>query len=581
MSADGRGRAGRVRLPDWWPWAALAVLLAVGLGVLVAQTSGTLFWADEWQWILTRRGGGLDTFLTPHNEHFSLVPVIIYKLLFAIAGLRHYWPYRGVLITVELVVAGLVFLYVRRRAGDWLALCAVALLLFFGPGWQDTLWPFQTAWILTVLGGVGAALALDRRDRFGDVLACLLLVLAVASASPGVAVVAGVLVELLLTRRRRDLWIALIPVAVYGIWYLDYEQTTLFAHSLLLVPHFMFDSAAGTLSAITGLAQINPLQDSSDDLLSWGVPLLALALIALVWRLRSWGRVPPRVAMLGGTLIAFWLLTGIGRAYVKVGPLVLTATGFESRYLYIGAAFMILLAAEALRRPAGLGWIGAAVVGVLTLAACLSNYAILEGGSQLLHNQAQYTEADLETMNLSRPIVSPGFVSNGFVFGYVTARVWFAAERDLGSPPLSPAQLAAAPEFARETADNQLVRIQQLALAPTASPHPGTGAPTVVSATGGLDSPQGGCVRFLPAAVTAPGATHALTVAIRSGGLLVRAGTAGATVAVSRFAATPTPLGSLAAGTAATLSFRPDLASVPWHVQVSSPGTFSLCGAGS
>ena len=36
----------------------------------------------------TRRGGSLSTYLRPHNGHFSLVPLAIYKLLFATTGIR-------------------------------------------------------------------------------------------------------------------------------------------------------------------------------------------------------------------------------------------------------------------------------------------------------------------------------------------------------------------------------------------------------------------------------------------------------------------------------------------------------------
>ena len=42
--------------------------------------------------ILDRRGHSLDAFLQPHNERIVLVPVIVYKILLAVAGLGHQWP---------------------------------------------------------------------------------------------------------------------------------------------------------------------------------------------------------------------------------------------------------------------------------------------------------------------------------------------------------------------------------------------------------------------------------------------------------------------------------------------------------
>ena len=146
-------------LPAWWSVVALGLLLIAGAALLVYETRGTIFWADEWEWILQRRGGSVDSLLQPHNQHFVLIPVVLYKLLFAIVGLRHYGPYRGLLVAMELVCVSLIFVYARRRVGGFYALLATALILLFGPAWQDILWPFQSAWILAVLAGVGALLA--------------------------------------------------------------------------------------------------------------------------------------------------------------------------------------------------------------------------------------------------------------------------------------------------------------------------------------------------------------------------------------------------------------------------------------
>ena len=67
-------------------WAVLGLLLVV-VGVwLLTLTRGTTLWVDEWQWALHRRGNDLDAFLQPHNDHLSLVPVAVYRVLFATAA---------------------------------------------------------------------------------------------------------------------------------------------------------------------------------------------------------------------------------------------------------------------------------------------------------------------------------------------------------------------------------------------------------------------------------------------------------------------------------------------------------------
>src|SRR5438045_469852 len=74
--------------------------------------------------------------------------------------------------------------------------------------------------------GVGALLALDRRDRAGDVAASLLLALSLASSGVGIPVALGVIVDVLGRRgRSRELWILAAPLILYGIWWLAYQTS--------------------------------------------------------------------------------------------------------------------------------------------------------------------------------------------------------------------------------------------------------------------------------------------------------------------------------------------------------------------
>jgi hypothetical protein len=564
--------------PEWWTWIALAALLLAGAALLAYETRGTTFWADEWQWILTRRGGGPASFLDPHNEHLSLIPIAVYKLLFAAAGLRHYWPYRAVLIAGDLGCAWLVYVYARSRAGSYFALLATALILFFGPGWQDILWPFQIAWLIAVAAGIGALLLLDRRDRAGDIGACMLLGVSLASAGPGLAIAVGLVVDVLLRRRWRQLWIVLVPIALYALWWVGYQHTSLSRHALLLVPQFVFDAAAGALSSLAGLAGIDVLHDTG-AFLNWGPPLLAIAVIALLWRLYRMERIPPRVLTLLAIPLAFWILTAVGRAYVSIGTLVLTSTGDESRYLYVGAVFLALLAAE-LARGHSASFPVLVSAGVLVAAAVVSNITPLRDGSRLLRTQAQLTAVELGTLDISRPIVKPNYVSNGFIFGIVKAGDWFAAEKGLGgSPAATAAQIAAFPDYAREAADSQLVKIQQLGLQGVGRmPAPATGAPpTVDSVESGAVSVSGACASYRPTVYTPAIAANALQVEVPASGLLLSIGDVSASVGVRRFSTQFQQLGTIAPRARATLRVTPDLAPEPWHLRISADGPLVAC----
>ena len=257
-------RAGEFSPAPIWAWAALAVLLAAGAVVLVHETRGTVFDADEWTWILHRRQGGVSTFLDPHNGHLSLVPVAIYKLLFATAGIRHYWPYRAVVITAHLGCVTLLFVYLRRRVGGYLALLGAALLLFFGPGWQEFLWPFQIAWLIVLCAAIGALLMLDRDDRLGDAVASVLLAVALASAGPGLAVAVGVTAEIPFGRRWRRLWVVAWPLALYAIWWIGYQQTIVSHDSVFYLTRFVFNAAAGAISSLAGVASPNSVTGGGD-----------------------------------------------------------------------------------------------------------------------------------------------------------------------------------------------------------------------------------------------------------------------------------------------------------------------------
>ena len=61
----------------------------------------------------------------------------------------------------------MLFVYARRRVGEWIALAMILPILFLGPSWDDLLFPFQMALFGWIACGIGALLLLERRDRAG------------------------------------------------------------------------------------------------------------------------------------------------------------------------------------------------------------------------------------------------------------------------------------------------------------------------------------------------------------------------------------------------------------------------------
>ncbi len=550
--------------------AALTLLLLVAAAFIFYETRGTTFWGDEWTWVLDRRGNDLDTFLEPHNEHLSLIPIAIYKVLFTTVGLEHYAPYRILVIAAHLGAAVLVFVYANRRVGSVAALCATALLLFLGPAWQNILWPFQIAWLVSLAAGVGALLALDRGDSRGDVTACALLAVALASSGLGVAIAMGILVELALARRRwREVWIVAIPLVPYAVWWAVYRPAGLVQGNIDLAPHFAAESAAGTLSALVGLAGPGV---PDVDALEWGRPLGVVAALSLIWLLSRSERISPRVLGLLTTMVAFWVLTALRRAMLQEPD--------TSRYLYVGAVFVLLLVAELARPTTPMRRVAIVLVAVVA-AAILSNAGILRDGGRYLRSQAEIARADLAAIELARDSIPKGYIANfpGTPFILLSARPYLEAAEDYGSAAYSPAELPDAPEAARLVADAELIRIHHIALGPASRDASVGAAPEVTKVEGGSVTDRSTCVEFRPASVRAAEPAPSLELTVPATGVLVRTSEGSARVDVRRFAAGfSTPERNIVApSAAATLRVPSDSAEQPWRARVTPQDRVSVC----
>src|SRR5262245_50012322 len=135
---------------------ALGAVLAVAAVLIYRKGLGTTFYLDDWAWFIDRREWNVDTFLRPESGHLDAVPLLVYKLLFSTVGLGHYSVYRAVLIANHLLCVVLLFVLVRRRVGDGLALVAAVPLALLGSGWQNLLLPIQISFLLPIAAGLAA-----------------------------------------------------------------------------------------------------------------------------------------------------------------------------------------------------------------------------------------------------------------------------------------------------------------------------------------------------------------------------------------------------------------------------------------
>ena len=125
-----------------------------------------------------------------------MLPVAVYKALVGAFGMTSTAPFRVVSTLLLAATAVLLFSFLRRWVGDWLALFGVILMLFLGPGWNDILWPFEMSLVGSLAAGIGMLLALERGDRLGDRVACALLTVAVLCSSLGISFVLATAADL-------------------------------------------------------------------------------------------------------------------------------------------------------------------------------------------------------------------------------------------------------------------------------------------------------------------------------------------------------------------------------------------------
>jgi hypothetical protein len=561
----------------------LAGAVAASTAVLLIFQSRLTFFVDDWEFLLDRRGFSAAVFLNPHNDHIAIAPVAIYKGLLELFGMSSALPFAVVGTLVFELSVVLLFVYLRRRVGVWPALLGSVLILFLGAAWYDLLWSFQIGFSGSVAAGIGALLLLERDDRKGDLGACALLVVATSFSELGVPFVVGALVYAVLgpspwLRRLRRLYVGLVPLVLYGLWYLGWGHKgphTASIHNLLHSPKFVFDAISENLASLFGLATpLNSHHVGPNNIgLNWGRILFAIAIVLAIWRLWRVRWRPSHwlwVALAAGA--SFWFLTALNAV-----PYARTPT--SGRYQYPGAIFVLLIAAELLR--------GARIdrrilvpATVVTLAAAVSGYIFLHDGYVLRKYASNYDRARLTAAEIARGHMSPSFpiqlITSTPPF---PASSYFSAVDAFGSPAFSESQLAKKDEVFRSPADQLLAQAEGIKVGPAAG------------AAGG-DRASAGCNRLDGSGVG--------TLALRPGTYTLQVrNPRGAAIQVARFADVPSYVpainlgvlypGALASPTQggqrlpgqAAIDIPSDRSPRPWRLYTPGPGAVTVCRAKS
>ena len=434
------------------PEALLGIAMVASVALIVSLTREMTFIQDTWEFLMNRREVTTDSLLVPHNEHIVVIPVMIEQLLLRVFGMTSATP-EYVLLAVALAVAALLlFLYARRRVGAWLALFAAVLLLFLGPAWEVLLWPFEIGFVGSVLFGIAMLLALDRDDRDGDVAACAFLAVSFGFSSVALPFAAAAAVDLLQKRRSRGLrraYVVALPVALYALWYLGWgsdAETHVTLDNVLSSPRFALESAAVAAGGVFGLGS-GGLEGGADP--AWGAALLVALVAVFAYRQVRKPGFAPGFWPIAAAAAANWLLTAFNQMPGRDPS--------SSRYQYMGGVLVLLLLANLLQ-GVRIGRRALIVAGAVTVAAVAVNLVVLKDGRDVLKAQSELTKANLAAIEIARRTVDPEFSLNPEIAGTATlvdvqAAKYLPAVEEYGSPAHSPAELAAAPDYARRQAD--------------------------------------------------------------------------------------------------------------------------------
>jgi hypothetical protein len=535
--------------------------MVLSAALILATADGESFGIDEMFYlgrmvedsgrIVQHHSLDLGYLLGPYNGHLQLGGKLIYEATFDLAG-ANYTAFVLVNIAALCASVGLAFELARRRVGPLAALAPCILLLFLGFAREVLLWPFDLHTLVAIALGLGGLLALEREDRRGDILACVLITLSVATIEVGISLLVGVAVLVLLRPDRlRRAWIFVLPGALYAAWWIwarkfHQDQSALSAENIDLIPKTFFYALAAALGALTGTNPVIPA--SYITAVTWFGKGLAVLAAAIALRLRL-GRIPRALWAWLAIMLFYWVTLGAAARPPE-----------GSRYLFFSALGILLIGAEALRGRVG-NRLTAGIV-LVALLALPANIAQLRSGADAdtLHHDAGVSRTEFAMLELAGNRVDPEYVASadpnvsnvgGGLFIGIPAGAYLRSVERNGSPAFSLAELRGQSEELRKIADITLADAIGL-------------EPQVVRRPAGA----GNCPVFSPR----PGATSASFPMPPGRTVFGPASRQPVTVGLRRFASTQSGvLEEVPAGSWRSLEIAKDDAAEPWRAVIDAP----------
>ena len=323
--------------------AAHYVTLAGAFTFWVALDRHLWFFGDEWDFLVQRglayAPASHHSIWFPHNEHWSTLPILLWRVLFNLWHLGTYWPYLLPVLFAHVAIMHLLWRICRRSGADpWISVATVGALGFLGAGAEDLAWAFQIGFVGAVFFGLLAIELLDTAPlgTRRQVLCIGCLIASLMCSTVGDAMVVGTASLAFATLpRRRALAVVVPPVAVYVAWFAVVGRLGLAEHSdrftlatFTNIPGYLWSGLSSALG-------------QSFNLQGAGAAVLVGLAAWTGWHARSLMAERSTPLALVVAVIAFYVLAALGRDASTVSPAV-------SRYIYIAFALLVPLVAKLL-----------------------------------------------------------------------------------------------------------------------------------------------------------------------------------------------------------------------------------------
>jgi hypothetical protein len=350
-----------------------------------------------------------------------------------------------------------------------------------------------------------------------------------------------------------------IPLLLYLAWYAGWghdaeHHVTL--HNILTSPRYVMEGFASALDSLAGLSTIPINSPGQND---WGRPLLigAIALVAFgQWRRPGLSRTFWTVT---AAVLSYWLLAAFNYIPGREAD--------STRYVYAGAIFALLMAAELLR-----AWPFSRkalfITGAAALLAIGPNLAQMKEGGAWEKEQSVFTRSDLGAMEIARRTIAPTFslgsveLSGTASLALIEAQKYFEAVDRWGTPAYSVSELERASPIGRHYAD--LVLSQALPISAESTPD---------SFDSSLSAEE--------ACATLPGGESAQKEVKIDPGLTRVEVAPGppAEIAMRRFATEefPVPIAGGEGDSTTVVTVPRDRAKPPWYMHVEASQTVRVC----